>query len=183
MNIIKIATAALLALCSLHLSAAQDREGPGDSAPSFSPVATERSAEAYAVALPPRPAATAAAAAATGNSEVFQNIVIAAGRNATINSTLDYSSANTVAVTVLCAICTTAATSLGTSGLVLQASWLVPNASSYAVAENKAATTFPYWDAGAALFNTYGSQFRLILQNTGTQTVAIQQVTLFRRSQ
>jgi hypothetical protein len=51
------------------------------------------------------------------------------------------------------------------------------------VAENKAATTFPYWDAGAALFNTYGSQFRLILQNTGTQTVAIQQVTLFRRSQ
>jgi hypothetical protein len=169
MHIFKIATAALLALCSLRLSVAQDR------------VATERSAEAYAVAAPARPAATAATA--TGNSEVFQNIVIAAGKSVSISSTLDYSAASSVAVTLQCITCTTLATSLTGSGLVLQASWSVPNAGSFAVAENKAAATFPYWDGGAALFNTYGSQFRLILQNTGSGTIAIQQVTLFRHGQ
>ena len=169
MNIVRIAIPAVLALCSLRSSVAQDR------------VATDRSAESYAGAVSARPAATASTA--TGNSEVFQNIVIAAGKSVSINSTLNYSAATTVAVTVQCIICTSLATSLTSSGLVLQASWLVPNAGSFAVAENKFATTFPYWDAGAALFNTYGSQFQLILQNTGSGTIAIQQVTLFLHGQ
>jgi hypothetical protein len=96
---------------------------------------------------------------------------------------MDYSAANTVAVTVECTICTTATTSLASSGLVLQAGWLVPNATAYVVAENKAATAFLYTDAGSALFNVYGTQFRLILQNKGSVSIAIQQVTLFRRGQ
>jgi len=29
----------------------------------------------------------------------------------------------------------------------------------------------------------FGPQFRLVLQNKGTQTIAVQQVTIFRRSQ
>jgi hypothetical protein len=169
MNTVKISTAVLLASFSLRPSVAQDRP------------ATERSAESYSVAVAARPSANTVAAAA--NSEVFQNIVIAAGKSVSINSTLDYTAANTVAVTVQCTICTTLATSLTGSGLMLQASWSVPNAGSFAVAENKSASTFPYWDAGAALFNTYGSQFRLILQNTGSGTIAIQQVTLFSHGQ
>ena len=100
-----------------------------------------------------------------------------------LDSTMDYSAVGSVAVTVQCTICTTAATSLATGGLVLQAWWLVPPADSYVVTENKAATAFSYWDAGGAIFNVYGPQFRLILQNKGKQTIGIQQITIFRRSQ
>ena len=96
---------------------------------------------------------------------------------------MDYSSAITVAVTVECTICTSATTSLGTTGLTLQVGWLVPDANSYVATENKAATAFPYWDSGGAIFNGYGSQFRLNLQNKGSQTISLQQTTIFRRSQ
>ena len=172
MNIRKIGASALLTFCLVSLSFAQDR------------VATGKSAETYDLVPGPAIARTVAAAtSATANSEVFQSIVVAAGKTATINSALDYTSANTVAVTVQCIVCSTAATSLTNSGLVLLASWLVPNAASYVAPESKAATAFLFWDAGGALFNVYGSQFRLILQNTGTGTIAIQQVTIFQRGQ
>jgi hypothetical protein len=169
MNIIRTATAALLAICFAGLCLAQGR------------IATERSAETYAAAVSTK--ATANTTTATGNSEVFQNILIAAGKTYPITSTLDYTTASTVAITVECSICTTAATSLGSSGLILQAAWAVPNAVGYVVAENKAATAFAYTDAGSALFNVYGSEFRLILQNSGTQTISIQQITFFQRGQ
>jgi hypothetical protein len=119
----------------------------------------------------------------TTNSEAYGSINIDAGKSVYIDSSLDYSSASTVAVTVQCTGCTTAATSLGTSGLVLHASWLVPNAEWYGATENKAATGFLYWDVGSAIFNVYGSQFRLVLQNGGSSTIAIKQITLFSRSQ
>ncbi len=117
-------------------------------------------------------------------SEVFTDIVIAPGKSFPIDSTMDYSSSNgLVAITILCSVCTTAATSLGNSGLILQALWSVPDAGSYAAVEIKPASSFPYWDAGGALFDVHGSQFRLTLQNRGTQAVTIQQVTIFRPGQ
>ena len=141
---------------------------------------TQKSAEAYDLALAPK--SSASIVSASGNSEVFQSVSIAPGKTVSIDSTMDYSSANTVAVTVQCIVCTSTATSLGTSGLVLQARWTVPNAQLYVATENKAATAFPYWDAGGAVFNVYGAQFRLTLQNQGSQTIALQQITLFRRN-
>ena len=170
MTITTIGTAILLTSCFAGLSLADD-------------VAAEKSAGRSdpAIVLPAKP--VAGAAVTTTSSEVFQNIVIPADQNYSISSTMDYSAANTVAVTVECTICTTATTSLASSGLVLQAGWLVPNATAYVVAENKAATAFLYTDAGSALFNVYGTQFRLILQNKGSVSIAIQQVTLFRRGQ
>ena len=143
-------------------------------------MATEKSAERYELAAN-RTATPADTSATTVNSEVFESIIIAAGKSYTVSSAMDYTASNTVAVTVQCIVCSTSGTSLGSSGLILQASWFVPNAQSYVVAENKAATAFAYTDAGSALFNVYGGQFRLILQNKGTASIAIQQVTLFRR--
>ena len=163
MNIVKMGTAALLALCVVH--------------------AGERSAQVYEHAVGAKVKPSDSGAAAAVNSEVFQNVVLAAGKGVALDSTLDYSSATTVAVSVQCNSCTSAATSLASAGLTLQARWLVPNAEFYASTESKPATSFPYWDAGGVLFNVYGSQFELILQNTGTQTVSIAQITIFRRGQ
>ncbi len=163
-------TLVLIASSLAALSLAQDR-----------PVA-EKSAQTADLVTAPAPPARKDAVN-TGTSEVFQNLVIAAGKSMALDSSLDYSSAATVAISVLCIICTSGATSLGNSGLVLQAAWTVPDAGSYVTTENKTATAFPYTDAGGAVFNIYGPQFRLVLQNKGAQTIALQQVTIFRRSQ
>jgi len=182
MKITKIGTASLFTSCFICLSLAEDRAEPRSAKEPHS-IAAGRSAETYDLAVSATTKASRSGVAATGTSEVFQNIVIAPGKNVSQDSTLDYSSASTVAVAVQCSVCSTASASLGTSGLVLQARWTVPNAGSYVATENMAATGFPYWDAGGAVFNVYGSTFRLILQNQGSQTIAIQQITVFRRSQ
>ena len=157
-------------------------EDPTAPASQGQPTATEKAGGGYELAAKPTRKATGAPAADTANYEVFEDIVIAAGKTVYMDSTLDYTSTNSVAVTVLCIICSSAATSLANSGLVLQARWSNPEAS-YVTAENKAATSFTYLDSGGAIFNVYGPQFRFALQNKGTQTIAIQQVTIFRRSQ
>ncbi len=164
-------TLVLIASSLAALSLAQDR-----------PVA-EKSAQTADLVTAPTPTLSRKDAVNTGTSEVFQNLVIAAGKSMALDSSLDYSSAATVAISVLCIICTSGTTSLGNSGLVLQAAWTVPDAGSYVTTENKTATAFPYTDAGGAVFNIYGPQFRLVLQNKGAQTIALQQVTIFRRSQ
>jgi hypothetical protein len=153
------------------LSIAQDRH------------AAEKSAEPSGPLVRATPKITARDATSASISEVFENLVIAAGKNVTLDSALDYSTAGTVAVSVLCIICSTAATSLGNSGLVLQARWTVADAGDYVTTESRPATTFPYSDSGGAVFSVFGPQFRLVLQNKGTQTIAVQQVTIFRRSQ
>jgi hypothetical protein len=145
--------------------------------------AAEKSAESSGPLVRATPKITARDAASVAISEVFEGLVIAAGKTITLDSALDYSSSDTVAVSVLCIICSTASTSLGNSGLVLQARWTVPDAGAYVTTENRLATAFPYSDSGGAVFNVYGPQFRLVLQNRGTQTIALQQVTIFRRSQ
>lgn len=120
-------------------------------------------------------------AAVSTNSEVFRKVVIPAGQIVALDSSLDYSSAVSVAVTLQCPMCTTGATSLGVSGLVVQAYWAVPDGDLFTVAENKAASSFVYWDSGGAIFQVYGPLFRLGLQNKGNQGIMVEQVTIFRR--
>jgi hypothetical protein len=115
-------------------------------------------------------------------SDVFRNLAIEPGRTISLDSTLDYSPAVTVAITIQCVVCNSATASLGASGLVLVARWLAPNAELFVATENKSTIGFPYWDAGGAIFNVYGSQFRLTLQNTGAETIKIQQLTMFLRN-
>jgi hypothetical protein len=167
----KIVSIGLALLLLPGLSIAQDRP------------AVEKSAEPSGPLVRPVPRATARDAVSVAISEVFENLVIAAGKTVTLDSALEFSASDSVAVSVLCIICSTANTSLGNSGLVLQARWTVPDAGAYVTTENRLATAFPYSDSGGAVFNVYGPQFRLVLQNRGTQTIALQQVTFFHRSQ
>jgi hypothetical protein len=111
---------------------------------------------------------------------VFQDVVIPAGKNVMIESLLDYSSSSTVAVAVLCNACTTKATSLSSLGLVLEARWLPLNATSDTATQNS--STFAYTDAGGAVFNVYAEQFNLEIQNKGTTTITLDQVSIFRRA-
>jgi hypothetical protein len=182
MTLATIGTAILLTSCIAGSALAQDRTVPV-LAPASSTIATEKSTESYNLTVTRPPKAGDVSTTTAVNSEVFENITIAPGKTFMVPSAMDYSSSSTVAITVECTICTTAATSLGSSGLVLLAGWLVPNGMGYVVAESKAATSFPYTDAGGVIFNVYGAQFRLLLQNKGTVSIVIQQLTLFVRNQ
>jgi len=169
MSILKIGFGALVITCLLF---AQDR-----------PRATEKSTEAHDFLSAAPVKSSDETTTPSEFSDVFRNVVVPPGKTISLDSTLDYSSSNTVAVTIQCNVCGLAETSLGASGLVLLARWMVPNAELYVATENKSATGFPYWDAGGAIFSVYGSQFRLTLQNRGTEAIKIQQLTMFRRSQ
>jgi hypothetical protein len=181
MTLAIIGTAILLTSCVTGSALAEDRTVTV-LVPANSTIATEKSTESYNWALTRPPKAADVSTTTAANSEVFENITIAPGKTFTVASAMDYSSSITVAITVECTICTTTATSLGNSGLVLLAGWLVPTALGYVVAENKTATSFPYTDAGGVIFNVYGSQFQLLLQNKGAASIVIRQLTLFQRS-
>ena len=178
----KISRNGIVVLLTLLLSCLTWAEDRTAAATQGRAAATEKASDSYELAVKPTRKASGTSAGDTANYEVFEDIVIAAGKTVYMDSTLDYASTNSVAVTVLCIICSSAATSLANSGLVLQARWSNPEAS-YVTAESKAGTSFTYLDSGGAIFNVYGPQFRFALQNKGTQTIAIQQVTIFRRSQ
>lgn len=117
------------------------------------------------------------------NSEVFRDVTIASGKTLSLDSSLDYSSAATVAVMVECTACNTSGTSLGAAGLTLQARWSTPDADSFIATDFQDASSFPYWDSGGILFTVYGSQFRLTLQNSGSDAIHIRQIVFFRRNQ
>lgn len=137
-------------------------------------------AEAHVLRKAPGIALEADASGASGNYEIFKDLVVAAGKSLSLDSKLDYSSATAVAVSVYCDACGSAATAL--TNLLLHAYWSVPEATYYAPADAVFGSAFPYWDAGGAMFTVYGSQFRLLLQNKGEKDLKLSQVVLFRRS-
>lgn len=181
MNIKKIGAATLLISCSVLLSIAQVQPDPRTTVERQS-IAMEKSAASHDNFATAAPKSSGIAAIATGNAEVFRNVYIGLGKSISLDSKLDYSFAGSVAIGFQCIVCDTWANSLGTSGLVLQAQWTVPEAGLYVTTENKAATTFLYWDSGGVIFSGYGSKFRLILQNKGKQPISIEQITLLLRS-
>ncbi len=180
MNPNRIGRAALFALCIGCLAFAQPQPEPR------SVVDRQSSASGTFAALHVRaasatPKESGSVPIASHNSEVYEGIFIDAGKTVSLDSRLDYSSATTVAVGLMCIVCDSAATSIEASGLVLVARWAVPDAELYVTTENKATTAFLYWDSGGVIFNVYGSQFRLSLQNKGREPIAIEQITLLRR--
>lgn len=114
---------------------------------------------------------------AAGTAEVFQDVVISPGKNVIIQSNVNYSSSSTVSVAVLCTACTTATTSMNALGLVLEARWQPLNGTTDVATQN--ASIFTYLDAGGAVFNVYAELFNLELQNKGTGTITLDQVTIF----
>ncbi len=116
----------------------------------------------------------------SGNAEVFKDVTIEAGKNVILDSTLDYSAAGSVAIALRCASCDSADNSMNT--LLIQAFWSVPEADYYSATDYMSGSGFPYFDAGGLVFSTYGSQFRLVIQNSGEESVTVHQIILFRRT-
>jgi hypothetical protein len=172
-------TTVLLAFCFVASSVAADERSTAIEKDQS--ITTEKPAGANAYLLRARSKRATSTSPAAANSEVFLEVVIPVGKNVVIQSALDYSSSSSVAVAVLCTACTTPTTSLSALGLVLEARWQPLNASTDIATQN--ASTFTYLDAGGAVFNVYAEQFNLELQNKGTATITIDQVTIFRRAQ
>jgi hypothetical protein len=112
----------------------------------------------------------------TGNYENFKNITIAAGQSTTLDSAIDYSNSDRVAVTYR------APTNVDLSGLTAQAYWSNPGADAFSVAEVDSGTNFNYLNVGGSVFQVFGPQFRLVLSNGGKTSITISQVTVFTRS-
>lgn len=175
-----IGTATLLTICSFYPSFAGVGPEP-DAAIKRQVVATEKSTAKSELPDRVRRKAADTPVSPITNADVFEGIIIQPGKTISLDSTLDYSTATSVAVGIQCIVCDSLSESLGTSGLVLLARWAVPNAELYVTTENKATTLFPYWDAGGVIFNVYGSMFRLSLQNNGSEPIAIEQIIILRR--
>ena len=124
--------------------------------------------------LPPR----AGDSSRTTNSqwEYWTNVTIAAGSSVNLDSQIDYSTTDTVRMTIRSA-------GSDLANVIVSAYWAIPQVSWYGVADVVAGSTFPYTDAGGATFNAYGSEFRLRVTNNGSESIRLSQVLLFTRVQ
>jgi hypothetical protein len=111
--------------------------------------------------------------ASTG--ELFQNVTVQPSKPTVLESALDYSKLDKVAVSLT--------SDADLTNLTIQAQWSFPEAEHWAVVETKSGRTFPFSNTGGAVFQTYGSLFRLVLRSSSDAPLEIQQITLFRRTQ
>ncbi len=113
------------------------------------------------------------------NYEIFKNIQIAAGRSTFLDSTVDFSSVDRVAVLVRCTVCST--TNKQLDNITFQSYWFVPDSDLPTQTETKLGSAFSAPDSGGFFFQVFGSQLRIVLLNKSNQTVFIQQIVVFRR--
>ena len=106
--------------------------------------------------------------------EWWTNVTIPPGSSVNLDARFDYSTTDTVRVTIR-------STGPDLGNFVMSAYWAVPQLSLYAVADVIGGTSFPYPNAGGATFNTYGSQFRLQVTNNGANPITLTQVLVFAR--
>jgi hypothetical protein len=106
--------------------------------------------------------------------EYWTNVTISPGSSVNLDAQFDYSTTDTVRVTVRSA-------GSDLSNFVMSSYWAVPHLSSYGVADVVVGTSFPYMNAGGATFNTYGSQFRLQVTNNSANPITLTQVLVFAR--
>ena len=162
---LKLWAAPLLALGLVTFAQAQEKR------PEPSPDAAVRRAK-------PADSTAPKATLSTAGYEVFKNITIGAGQSVSMDSTLDYSAADHVAVTYR----TTSNVDLTTGVLSYQAYWAVPGADNFGVAEVDYGSNFPYTNAGGSTFTAFGNQFRLVITNSTKSTITLSQVTFYMRS-
>ena len=108
--------------------------------------------------------------------DYFTSVTIPAGQAISLDSTVDYSSSDTVRVTVR-----SAASDL--LNLVGTAYFTVPNATEFVTQEVMLGTDFFYANSGGATFQVCGPQFRLTLRNTGTTTMTLTSVLIYTHVQ
>ena len=114
------------------------------------------------------------AAVTYANWEYYSNLVIAPGQSINLDSGIDYSSSEAVAVTARSA-------DSDIANLSMQAYWTLSGANYFNSAEVVNGSTFPYGNVGGAKFNVFGNVFRLTLVNNGAAPMRLVQVTVFTR--
>ena len=102
------------------------------------------------------------------------NLTIPAGGYLDLDPAMDFSYTDSVRVTVRCS-------NGSLADVVLGAYWSVPLAPLFNVADVVKGDIFPYRNVGGAIFNTYGSQFRLRIINNGVTGITLSQVLMFAR--
>ncbi len=108
--------------------------------------------------------------------DYFTTVTIPAGQSVSLDSTIDYSSSDTLRVTVR-----SAASDL--FNLIGTAYFTVPNANEFVTQEVMLGTDFFYANSGGATFQVCGPQFRLTLRNTGTTTMTLTSVLIYTHVQ
>lgn len=108
--------------------------------------------------------------------DYFTSVTIPAGQTVNLDSTLDYSSSDTVRVTLRSAT-TDLANLLGT------AYFTVPNATEFVTQEVFVGTDFFYSNSRGVTFQVAGPQFRLALRNTGSTTMTLTSVLIYTHIQ
>jgi hypothetical protein len=111
-----------------------------------------------------------------GDSEVWRDITIGPAQSVNLDSDISFYSSDTVRVSIR-------SRNSDLPNLEMNAYWAVPQALYWSVADVVTGEKFPYDNVGGVVFNTYGSQFRLRLTNTGSSTMYLAQVVIFTRVQ
>lgn len=109
--------------------------------------------------------------------EVYKFFNIGPGQAVNLDSGIDFYASDLVSVTIRAA-----SGSVDLTDLEVLAYWSFPDADYWSVAETSHGLDFPFTNVGGAVFNVYGSQFRLRLVNNGTSTLSLAQVTIRCRS-
>lgn len=110
--------------------------------------------------------------ATSAKYEYYSNVVIPAGQTVNLDSSLDYSSSDTIRVTVR-------STNTDLPALLGTSYFTVPNANEYLTQEAFLGSDFFYSNSGGATFQVCGPQFRLALRNTGTATMTLSSVLIY----
>jgi hypothetical protein len=111
-----------------------------------------------------------------GDWAVWRDITITPGQSVHLDSDMDFSASDTARVSIRSHYS-------DLPNLEMNAYWTVPQALYWNVADVVRGGTFAYTNVGGAVFNTYGSQLRLRLTNTGSATMYLSQVVIFTRVQ
>lgn len=109
-----------------------------------------------------------------GDWEVWRDITIAPGQSVNLESDMSFVATDTARVTIR-------SRNSDLPNIVMNAYWAVPQALYWSVADVVIGERLAYTNVGGAVFNTYGSQFRLRLTNTGSATMYLSQVVIFTR--
>ena len=111
-----------------------------------------------------------------GDWAVWRDVVIGPGQVVNLDSDMDFSASDTARVSIR-------SHSSDLPNLEMSAYWAVPQALYWNVADVVRGGTFAFTNVGGTVFNTYGSQLRLRLTNTGNSTMYLSQVIVFTRVQ
>jgi hypothetical protein len=116
------------------------------------------------------------AAITFANWEYYTNMTIPANGSIFLDSGTDYSSANTLQITVR-------STGSDIASLAIAPTWSVPGAPSYNVGTVAVGSDFFFNNTGGASFAVAGKQLRTFLYNTGPTTMTLSSVIVYTTSQ